>query len=108
MRVARVEAEGDAPARLAERGLLRPDRPVAGERPLAETQPLRRLVGASFAPPVAEVRLGRLEVVPVGVRLDAAPFDGDGLALDAEQLLDHALRVLVAPLAEVVVADDAI
>ena len=47
-------------------------------------------------------------MVPVGLGLHAEPFDGDELALDAEQLLDHALRLLVAPFAEVVVADDAV
>ena len=36
------------------------------------------------------------------------PFDGDELALDAEQPLDHALRLLVAAFAEVVVADDSL
>jgi len=40
---------------------------------------------------VAEVRLGRVQVVPVGVRLHSDPFDGDQLALDAEQPLDDAL-----------------
>jgi hypothetical protein len=45
-------------------------------------------------------------VVPVG--LYAEPFDGDELALDAEQPLDDALRSLVAPFAEAVVADDAV
>jgi hypothetical protein len=29
-------------------------------------------------------------VVPIGRRLDAEPFDGDVLALDAKQLLDDA------------------
>jgi len=43
---------------------------------------------------------GRAQVVPVGLRLHADPLDGDELALDAEQLLDDALRLLVAPLAE--------
>jgi hypothetical protein len=56
----------------------------------------------------AEIRLGRAQVVPVGFRLHAEPFDGDELALDAEQTPDDALRLLVAPFAEVVVADDAV
>ena len=47
-------------------------------------------------------------MVPVGCRLDAEPFDGDELALDAEQPLDDALGLLVASLAEVLVADDAV
>jgi hypothetical protein len=47
-------------------------------------------------------------VVPVCLRLHTEPFDGDELALDAEQPLDDALRLLVASFAEVVVADDAV
>jgi hypothetical protein len=35
-------------------------------------------------------------VVPVGLRLDAERFDRDELALDTEQLLHHALGLLVA------------
>ena len=48
------------------------------------------------------------QVVPVGLRLHADPFDGDELALNAEQTLDDALGFLVASFAEVVVADDAV
>ena len=54
MRVARVEPEGDAPAGLVERDVLGSDRPLAGERPVVEGQPLGKLVGAgssSAAPP---------------------------------------------------------
>jgi hypothetical protein len=47
-------------------------------------------------------------VVPIGCRLDAEPCDGDELALDAQQALDDAFRLLVASFAEVVVADDAV
>jgi hypothetical protein len=57
---------------------------------------------------VAEIRLGRAQVVPVGLRLHAEPHDGDELALDVEQPLDSALRLLVASLAEVVVANGAV
>ena len=57
---------------------------------------------------VAEIRLGRPQVLPVGLRLHPDAFDGDELALDSEQLLDHALGLLVAPFAEVAVADDAV
>jgi hypothetical protein len=46
-------------------------------------------------------------LVPIGLRLHPDPLDGDELVLDAEQPLD-ALRFLVAPFAEVVVADDAV
>ena len=37
-----------------------------------------------------------------------SPSTGDGPALDAQQLLDDALRLLVAAFAEVLVADDAV
>jgi hypothetical protein len=47
-------------------------------------------------------------VIPVGFGLNADPFDGDELALDAEQLLDDALGLLIATLAEVLVTDDAV
>jgi pyruvate dehydrogenase (quinone) len=53
---------------------------------------------------VAEVGLGRAHVLPVGFRLDADPFDGEELALDAQQLLDDALGLLVASLDEALVA----
>ena len=46
-------------------------------------------------------------MVPVGLRLHAQSLDRGELALDAEQPLDDALRVLVATLAEVLIADDA-
>jgi hypothetical protein len=49
-----------------------------------------------------------LQVVPVGRRLHADPFDGDELALHAEQTLDDALGFVVATLTEVLVADDAV
>ena len=74
---------------------------------MVEAQPpaSRRL---ALAAPVAEIRLGRAQVVPVGLGLHAEPFDGDELALDAEQTLDDALGLLVASFAEVLVADDAL
>jgi hypothetical protein len=45
-------------------------------------------------------------VIPVGLGLHAEAYDGDEFALDPEQVLDHALRLLVAAFAEVLVADD--
>jgi hypothetical protein len=85
---------------LVEHDVLAPDRPLVGEGPVVETQLLGELIDAAFvergavrgreslAAPVAEKRLGRPEVVPVGLRLDADPCDGDELALDTEQRLD--------------------
>ena len=103
MRVACVEAVGDAPALLAEHDVLTPDRPVAGQRPVVDGQALGELVDAplvergaargreALAARVAEIGLGGLQVVPVGLRFHPDPFDGDQVALDAEQLLDDAL-----------------
>src|SRR6185312_1585683 len=96
VRVARVEAEADAAARLVEHDGLALGGPLPAERPI---------VGALAARP-AEIRLGRAQMVPVGLGLVPDSLDGDQLALDAEQLLDLPLRLLVAPLAEVGVADD--
>jgi hypothetical protein len=45
-------------------------------------------------------------VPPAGLHAD--PFDGDELALDAEQLLDDTLGLLIATLAKVLVDDDAV
>src|SRR6185312_9783602 len=110
MRVAGVEAVRDATAGPVEYDALTPDRPLAGEGPVVEAQPLEKGVGAAvveaLAAGVAQIGLGRAQLLPVGLGLHAGPFDGDELALDAEQLLDHALRLLVATLAEVMVADD--
>ena len=49
-----------------------------------------RLRSTRAAPPraVAQIRLGRTQVVPVGFRLDADALDGHELAVDAEQPLD--------------------
>src|SRR5262249_47033996 len=101
-----MEAVEDAPAGGLEHHVLASDRPLAGERPVVEPQPLARL-GLMLAARVAEVRLGRAEVLPVGLRLGPDSHDVDELALDAEQLLDRSLRLLVAAFTEVVVADDA-
>ena len=58
--------------------------------------------------PVAEIGLGRPQVVPVGFGLHPDPLDRDELAPDAEQLLDNPLGLLMATLAEVLVDDDAV
>ena len=92
MRVARVEAEGNSPAGLVGHDVLAPDRPLAGERPLVDAQMPGKLVGAAF----------------FGCGLHTHSLDGGELALDAQQTLDDALGLLVAALAEVVVANDAL
>ena len=61
-----------------------------------------------MAASVAELGLGRPQVVPVGFGLHADPLDRDELALDAEQLLDDTLGLRRATLAEVLVDDDAV
>ncbi len=48
MRVARVEAVGDASAGLVEDDVLAPDCPLAGEGPVVEGQALGELVGPAF------------------------------------------------------------
>ena len=97
-----MEAVGDAPAGLLEQDVLTPRPLPAPARwsaaPVDNAHPRAR----------PEVGLGRPQVVPVGLRLDAEPLDGDQLALDAEQLLDHALGLLVPAFTEVVIADDAV
>src|SRR5918992_4463412 len=108
MRVPRVEAVGDPSAALVEHDVLTPVRPLAGQRPVVQAQALRPRIGAVLAARRAEIRLGRPQMVPVGLRLHAEPFDGDELALDAEQLLDYALRLLIASFAEVGVANYAL
>jgi len=44
-----------------------------------------------------EVRLGRAQVVPVGLPFDAVASSRDKVALDAEQLLDDALTLFTRP-----------
>jgi hypothetical protein len=56
----------------------------------------------------SEIGLGRVQAVPVGRRLHAEAFDTNQLPLDAQQLLDEALGLLVAAFAKVLVADDAV
>jgi hypothetical protein len=46
VRVARVEPVGDGAAGLLEGDMLTPDRPLAGERPVARAQMLGRGIGA--------------------------------------------------------------
>jgi hypothetical protein len=47
-------------------------------------------------------------VIPVGLGFGAHAFDEGALAIDAEQLLDEALGLLVAALSEMLVAHDAV
>jgi hypothetical protein len=87
---------------------------------VVQRQVRRQVVGAALvergavrgrevlAPPVADVRLGRAQVVPVGLRLHPDPLDVDEWAIHPEQPLDDPLGLLVPALAEVVVADDAL
>ena len=48
MRVAGAESIGDGSAGLVEHDTLPPDRPLSGEGPVVEVQPLGDLVGAAF------------------------------------------------------------
>src|SRR3954454_24401656 len=113
MSVASLEAEGNGPAGPFEGDVLGPDRPLAGQGPVVEAEALLEGVGATVvqrwtlwrcklaAAPVAEIGLRSAQVLPVGGRLHAQAFDRDELGLDAQQLLDDALRLLVAAFAEV-------
>src|SRR5213080_606140 len=50
MRVARVEAVGDAPVGLVKYDLLAPDRPLTGEGPVVDAQAIGKLVAAGYPP----------------------------------------------------------
>jgi hypothetical protein len=105
---------------MVEQGALPPDRPFAVDRPMTEAQPVRQSVPASFVEDdtarrremlrasIAEIRLRRPQVVPVGLRLHAEPFDIRELTLDSEQLLDESLRLVVSSFAEVLIADHSV
>jgi hypothetical protein len=123
-----VEVPGLEAAREASAGLLGgrrlgTDRPAAREGPVPEPQPLRRGVGLRpvrhdvggggepGGPVVAEVGLRGAERVPVGGGLDAAGVDRRGCGPEvagtglAEELPQDRLVLLVAALAEAVVAE---
>ena len=97
-----------------------PDGPVSRKRPLARAQALRELVAPAhvdgrtagrrevLAARVAEIRLGRAQAHPVRFGFDARSDRGDEVTLDAQQLLQETLRLLVVFLAEMVVADHAV
>ena len=105
--VARVEAERDRAAGGAEDGGLLLDGPVAGQRPVIERQ-LRGRVDAASPPAVADVGLPAPQGVPVGGLGEPAGVDADGFLVDAQELLDRSLGLLVVALAEVVEADSAV
>ena len=67
--------------------------------------PSARRVAAALAAGVADVGLRGAQRVPVGGLGEAAGVDADGLLVDAQQLLDRSLGLLVGALAEVVEAD---
>jgi len=120
--VARVEREGDPPARVPGDGRVPGLGPTAREVPLVQGQArtagvdAREVVEAGVlrhepaALPVAEVGLGGAQRGPVGRDLQAAGVGCDELAVDAgrarvaEQLLEDHLGHRVLALAEVVVA----
>jgi hypothetical protein len=98
--VARPEAIRDRTGGRFEHGGFLADRPLAGERPLVEREPAGRPVAA--AAPAAggtDVGLRRSQCVPVGGLGEAAGVDADGRLVDAQQLLDSSLGLLVGALA---------
>jgi hypothetical protein len=111
MDVAGVEAERNRSAGLVEDARVRLDRPVSGERPLIEPQPIGSLTCEVLRLLGAEVGLGCFEVPPVGLSLEAVVGDGHQVVTDAvpaglaQELLDGPLGLFVSTLAEVVVAD---
>ena len=118
MRVARVEPVGDASAGLIEQDVLRPDRPFTGETPLVQRQSVGKAVSAArveqcavrrdepLASAVTEIRLGRAQVVPIGLRLDAAPSTGTSSRSTPSSRWMPRSRFFVASFAELLVADD--
>jgi hypothetical protein len=64
-------------------------------------------VDAANPPAVADVGLLRPQGVPVGGLGEPSGVDADGFLVDAEELLDRPLGLLVVALAEVVEADSA-
>ena len=123
VQVAGVEAVGDPPLGLIEHDGLRLYRPVPDRGPMVESQPrgsgvaVRRIQdriigrGEVLGAFVAEVVLGRPQAVPVGGSLHAAGIHGDQIRADAagagvgQQLLQDHLGLLIAALAEAMVAD---
>lgn len=57
MRVARLEAVGDAPASLVEHDILTSDHPLAGEGPVVDAQAVGELVGATLTAAGTETAL---------------------------------------------------
>src|ERR1700730_3750130 len=96
------------------------DRPVPGESPLVEPERVWRDVRSRLVERdttgrrevlsllVAEVRLGRREVRPIGLRLETVRDDGDQSVADAldaglaQQLLNDPFALFVPTLAELV------
>jgi hypothetical protein len=123
--VARVEPQGDAAAGPLRGGSVPRDGPIAGERPLVhaeivgksvrgapvELRAARRTEGRRLS--IAEVRLTRSQLIPVGGCLRALALDVDQPSLEPlparlrEKHLDHHLGALVVALAEPVVPDPA-
>src|SRR4051812_15361862 len=78
--------------------------PVAGERPLIQRQ-LRGRIGAPDPAALADVGLPRPQRLPVRGLGEPARFNADGFLVDAQELLDRSLALLVVALAEVVKTD---
>ena len=124
--VAGVEAERNPSVGRVQHACAALDRPVSGERPLVGHQHLRCGVGAGdadlgaaprrevLALRVAEVRLRRAQVRPIGLGLESIQRGGDEVvsyAIDsrlAQQLLNAPFALVVSALAELVVADSSL
>src|SRR2546421_4615164 len=126
MDVAGVEAERDPPVGSVQHACSPLDRPVPGESRPVELQGFRRDVGARLVERgptgrrkvlsllVAEVRLGRAQVRPIGLSLDAIGSDRDQVVTDAlasglpQQLLNDPFALFVLTFAELVMPDSSL
>src|SRR5204863_362065 len=106
--VARLEAVRDRTGGRFEHGGLLAHGPLAGERPVVEREPVGGPVAAALAAGIAHIGLRRPQRAPVGGLGATAGVDSDGLLVDAQQLLDRALGLLVGAFAEVVEPDSTI
>src|SRR5215475_12917395 len=123
MHVASVETEVNLSRRPVQDSRLLADRPVARKRPLIERQSrgrtvdLDRIESGGFArrevlhTGVPDIRLRRLQVLPVSRRFEAAAFNRHGVLTDTrrtallEQTLNGSLRRLVLAFSKLLVTN---
>src|SRR5262245_55129391 len=122
MHISRVEPNGDPTAGTIQRDRSLLNGPVTGKGPMVHAELARiridsRLIRRGSADgrkvvrsPVAKVRLGSFQIIPVRGRLETAAIDGHQCAGDlarpgfGEQLLNHALALGVPAFTELVMS----